>query len=66
MDGKVRPFIIDKGSCANVGSKTMVEKHKLVMSPQPSLTPFNGSIKVRACKSLLGITYFINWEELQE
>ena len=36
IKGKVYSLIIDGGSCANVASKTLVEKLKLSVSPHPS------------------------------
>jgi len=36
VNGKVCSLIIDRGSCANVASKTLVEKLKLSVSPCPS------------------------------
>ena len=36
VKGKVCSLIIDGGSCANVASKTLVEKLKLSVSPHPS------------------------------
>ena len=36
IKGKVCSLIIDGGSCANVASKTLVDKLKLVVSPHPS------------------------------
>jgi len=35
VGGKVRSLIIDGGSCANVASKTMVDKLKLMVTPHP-------------------------------
>jgi len=37
VNGKVCSLIINGGSCANVASKAMVEKLKLVVSPHPIL-----------------------------
>jgi len=37
MGGKVCSPIIDGGSCANVASKTMVDKLKLTITPHPKL-----------------------------
>jgi len=36
VKGKVCSLIIDGGSCANVASKTLVEKLKIFVSPRPS------------------------------
>ena len=35
VEGKVCSLIIDGGSCANVASKTMVDKVKLKVTPHP-------------------------------
>ena len=54
IQGKVCMVIIDGESCANVASRTLVEKLKINLSLILNLTPTNGSIQIKFSLLTLG------------
>jgi len=52
IGGKVCSLFIDGRCCANVASKTMVDKLKLSATPHPHPAPYNGLIMTKVSKFL--------------
>ena len=66
VGGRVCSVIIDGGSCANVASKTMVDKLKLLTTPHPVPLHDTMAQSRQRYPSFFSLsTHFECWEELQ-